>query len=207
MSDHGHCHHEHDHSDDQEDFSAKFSLYLKIDSDNVECLNEATEGSGKVVFKPWDERLDRTKFIESDCDAELLLKIPFTCVVKLKSIAFLGGENDLQPKRLRLFKNNPHMTFDEVEKTPDQEFELPANMSDDVVQFPLKSTKFSNTTNLAIHIPDSYGGEISKVYFVGLAGEFMQEIRNEILVTNYELRANPADHKTKLFDSNSHMIS
>ena len=38
-----------------------YSLYQKIDTEKLQCLNEAEEGSGKTVFKPWDERLDRTK--------------------------------------------------------------------------------------------------------------------------------------------------
>lgn len=37
------------------------SLYKKIDSEKVQCLNESEEGAGKTVFKPWDERFDRTK--------------------------------------------------------------------------------------------------------------------------------------------------
>ena len=40
-----------------------FSLYLKIDTEKVECLNEESEGSGKDVFKPWDQRLDTEKVI------------------------------------------------------------------------------------------------------------------------------------------------
>ena len=60
---HGHSHgcggHDHDH--DSPDRGALFSLYTKIDTERVECLNEASEGSGKLVFKPWDERLDFSK--------------------------------------------------------------------------------------------------------------------------------------------------
>ncbi len=32
--------------------------------DKIQCLNEAQEGSGKTVFKPWDERLDRSKVVK-----------------------------------------------------------------------------------------------------------------------------------------------
>ena len=54
----------HGHSHDLEgdaDFSNQFSLYLKIDLERVTCLNEATDGSGKTVFKPYDQKLDREK--------------------------------------------------------------------------------------------------------------------------------------------------
>ncbi|KAL3219667.1 hypothetical protein MRX96_030221 [Rhipicephalus microplus] len=43
----------------------QYSLYSKIDLDNVECLNEKEEGSGKLVFKPWEQRLDREKASDS----------------------------------------------------------------------------------------------------------------------------------------------
>ena len=59
---HGCCGHEHDHDDASgADRGSQFSLYMKIDTERVECLNEAIEGSGKLVFKPWDQRLDTTQ--------------------------------------------------------------------------------------------------------------------------------------------------
>ena len=39
----------------------QYALYQKINLDGVECLNEAEEGSGKKVFKTWQDRKDRTK--------------------------------------------------------------------------------------------------------------------------------------------------
>jgi len=40
----------------------------------------------KRCFKPWDERLSREKFVESDDDQTLIFNIPFICSIKLKSI-------------------------------------------------------------------------------------------------------------------------
>ena len=65
MSGHGHshggCSGGHDH--DPPDRGAEFSLYTKIDTERVECLNEVIDGSGKLVFKAWDERLDTDKVV------------------------------------------------------------------------------------------------------------------------------------------------
>lgn len=124
---HGHCHHEHhdhDHSSSDE-LGIQYNLYEKIDKDNVQCLNESVEGSGKTVFKPWEKRLDRTdvslvilaghlraqshsyphslfQFVESDADEELLFNIPFTGNVKLKGIKIVSEESDAHPAKLRL---------------------------------------------------------------------------------------------------------
>lgn len=59
MAPHGNhsCEGDHDHQDTPER-GIEYSLYTKIDKDNLECLNEAVEGSAKSIFKPWEERLN-----------------------------------------------------------------------------------------------------------------------------------------------------
>jgi hypothetical protein len=56
---HGHCEHDHNHISEEKGF--EYSLYKKIDFTHLEVLNEAEEGSGNTVFKPWEERLDSNK--------------------------------------------------------------------------------------------------------------------------------------------------
>lgn len=51
------CEGDHNH-DDTPEMGVEYSLFSKIDKDNLECLNESVEGSGKTIFKPWEERLD-----------------------------------------------------------------------------------------------------------------------------------------------------
>jgi hypothetical protein len=72
MSGHSHCHHEHE----DPERGTEYSLYSKIDTLNLVCLNETEEGSAAGVFRPWDHRLDTDKFVESDVDEELLFRIP-----------------------------------------------------------------------------------------------------------------------------------
>lgn len=76
MASHGHsCDGDHDH-DETPELGLQYSLYSKIDKDNLECLNESVEGSGKTVFKPWEERLDfntvRLCFDKTFCNTNLL---------------------------------------------------------------------------------------------------------------------------------------
>lgn len=99
--DHG-CAHEASNIDHSPEMGIEYSLYQKIDMENLEVLNEETEGSGKTVFKPYEERLDFSRFVTSDADEELLINIPFTGNVKLKGVIILGADDETHPKRLRM---------------------------------------------------------------------------------------------------------
>lgn len=55
------CEHESTDSDHSNEIGIQYSLYKKIDMENLECLNETTDGSGKLVFKPYEERLNFDK--------------------------------------------------------------------------------------------------------------------------------------------------
>lgn len=57
----GKCGHDHQHETKPDELGNLYTLFLKIDLGKVQCLNECTDGSGKNVFKPWDERLDTEK--------------------------------------------------------------------------------------------------------------------------------------------------
>ncbi|KTG03404.1 hypothetical protein cypCar_00004246, partial [Cyprinus carpio] len=67
MSGHGHGHgggHSHgccecDHEPAER--GVEYELYRRIDIEKLQCLNESRDGDGKLVFKPWDQRTDRTK--------------------------------------------------------------------------------------------------------------------------------------------------
>ncbi|RRT82970.1 hypothetical protein B296_00002363 [Ensete ventricosum] len=75
----------------------------------VSALNEAVAGSVKSVFKPWNRRLDTSEgFLESnDGDPELLVFIPFTSDVKIKSISVVGGSGGTSPSKMRAY-DSPH---------------------------------------------------------------------------------------------------
>lgn len=60
--DHGHgCSHEATDEDHALEMGIQYSLYTKIDIENTECLNEEKDGSGKLVFKPYEDRFDLSK--------------------------------------------------------------------------------------------------------------------------------------------------
>lgn len=64
---HGHSHsfgqdcgHEATDVDHALEMGIEYSLFKKIDMDNLECLNEECEGTGKKVFKAYENRLNHT---------------------------------------------------------------------------------------------------------------------------------------------------
>ncbi len=200
-----HEHHDCDH--DSPDRGAEASLFCRVNIDSVTCLNEQTKDSIRQVFKPWDKRWDVEPMCSSDADDSLIVRIPFSGLVKIKSITILGPGGEEDPKSCKLYVNKD-MDFDSVEDvTADQEFELVGQSRHtagtggglgtnvDVPEYALKVSKFSNVRHLSIHIPDSFGGDAVSVSYIGLKGQFMQPFKEPISNLIYELNANPADHK------------
>jgi hypothetical protein len=56
--------------------SVEWSIFSRIDTDNLQCLNEAVDESCKKIFRPWEERLSKDYVVKSDVDQELLFNIP-----------------------------------------------------------------------------------------------------------------------------------
>lgn len=59
MAPHGKCCGDSSHEHEDPEKGVEYSLYTKINLNDMECLNETVEGSGKTVFKPWEDRLNR----------------------------------------------------------------------------------------------------------------------------------------------------
>ncbi|KAI8354156.1 galactose-binding domain-like protein [Blakeslea trispora] len=191
-----HCHDEHcDHDhDDLPESGEQFLLYSKIDIDNVRCLNEAESNSGKKVIRPWNERMDDDKFLESDADEQLIVHVPFTGTVKLRSICLRTDKSDAAPSKMKVFINRDDVDFDVAESyTPTQEFDLVEN-SDQVVEYGVKVTKFSNIRNITLFFPENFGEDVSIIRYIGFKGEW-SEMKRDPIITIYEASANPADHK------------
>ncbi|KAJ3204331.1 hypothetical protein HDU82_005914 [Entophlyctis luteolus] len=178
---------------------AEFSLYKHIDLDNVLGFNEALPGSAKTIFKPWDARFDESKFIESDADEQLIIFIPFTGNIKLKSIA-VRGYGEQSPAKMKAYINRDIVDFSAIEtiQSADQEWDLvdpTVNSVTEVPEYPTRLTKFGNVRNLTLFFPANVGdAETTKIVYIGLKGEWT-ELNKDPVITLYELAANPADHK------------
>lgn len=65
---------------------------------------------------------------------------------------------------------------------------------------------FSSVHHLTIHIPSNFGAEQTKIYYIGLRGEFFQAHRHGVTICTYETRPNLSDHKNPLDEQVSHQI-
>jgi hypothetical protein len=173
------CHHDHEECVSHEDGGVLYSLYTKIDLPKVECFNESVEGAGCTVFKPWEQRFDRSKYVESDADEELLFYIPF--------------------------KNRPPLGFDEVRGKADQTLQLIED-SDGSVEYKLKTICFSGVQTLLLHFPKNFGAETSIIYYIGMRGEFSKSHRHGVTICTYEAKPNPSDHKTQQQHSSTSFV-
>lgn len=61
MNGHGRCHCCGEEAAGSGERGAAWGLYLRIDRQRLQCLNERREGSGALVFRAWEERGDRAK--------------------------------------------------------------------------------------------------------------------------------------------------
>lgn len=188
---HAHDGHDHGHDHDAPDAPAD-NLFARIDHPNIVALNCAAAQPAKIV-KPWHQRLDEAVAIESDADDQMILRIPFTGVVKLKSVLIKAGPGDQTPTRVALYANEDGLDFDDVaEKPSSQEFEMV--QSRDVGEYQVKASKFSNVTDVTLFFPASQGADTIQLYYIGFMGTWT-ESKKEPIVAVFESQANLADHE------------
>eukprot|EP01111_Echinosteliopsis_oligospora_P012027 TRINITY_DN4086_c0_g1_i3.p1 TRINITY_DN4086_c0_g1~~TRINITY_DN4086_c0_g1_i3.p1 ORF type:complete len:204 (+),score=33.66 TRINITY_DN4086_c0_g1_i3:83-694(+) len=185
---------DHNHSD-LEGRGEEFSLFQKIATERVTCFNESVSGSGKNVFKPFDQRHDKVKYLESnEDDAELLLHIPFDGIVKLKSIVVIGGEDGMHPNKMKAYINRDDLDFSIVsDLKPVQEWDLHEDYKGEV-EYTTRMAKFINVSHLTLHFPSSFSNDKSRIYYIGLKGDFTQ-MKRQAVIAVYESRPQASDHQ------------
>ncbi|KAG0494217.1 hypothetical protein HPP92_005211 [Vanilla planifolia] len=188
----------HDHSCEDHDCAADWSLYKHINIDKVIALNESIAGSVKTIFKPWDRRLDNLEgCLESnEGDPELIVFIPFTSDVKIKSISIIGGAGGTSPSKMRAFINRDGIDFSDAHNMqPIQDWELVENLQG-MLEYQTRYSRFQSVGSLTMHFPENFGADVTQMHYIGLRGEATQMKRDAVTNIVYELYPNPSEHKT-----------
>jgi len=139
--------------------------------ESVHGLNLEVPEDARSVIKPWDEREDVTKFAESGVDDQLVIHVPFTQNVKVKSILLKLGRGELAPRRLLIFVNSIQIVdFQEVDS---RRTDLDINLQQGQVsttEYPLRAAVFANVQSLSLHFRNAEGGEKSRIFYIGFRG-------------------------------------
>lgn len=110
----------------------------------VGCLNHKSVTNPSKLF----ER--DSSFIESDCDEQLLIKIPFTHPVKLKALIVDSVNKESGPKTIHLYANQSGLSFEQLESIkPIQSITL-KGIEMEIV--PLKFVNFQKVSFLTVNL-------------------------------------------------------
>lgn len=173
-------------------------LFPYINHDGVCTFNEAKQGMGQSIIKSWDQRLDTTKILESDADDQLILYIPFTGLVKLKSLVLRCIPDESAPKTCQIFINHENIDFDTVESLkPIQSIELVTpSHANEIIEYPLKTQFYRSCRNITLFFQENWSNqkEPTRIYLLGFKGTW-SEFYKKPIITLYEAAPNPLDHK------------
>ncbi|KAJ7512739.1 galactose-binding domain-like protein [Mycena galericulata] len=148
------------------------NLYGFIDKDKVHGLNLAVFEDAKAIIKPWDERDSTEKYADSGVDDQIILHIPFTQQVRLKSILLKLGRGEVTPRHLRIYANHPTIIdFADAETTTPQLNISLLEGETGVIEYPFRVAAFTSVTSLSLFFSDSVGGDVSRIYYVGFKGD------------------------------------
>jgi len=193
------CEQEHDHSHDEPESGFEQTLFPYIDTTKIVCLNEHSPGAGKRILKPFDQKLTQDPYLESSVDEELILVIPFTVSVNVKSIIVIGADEDSCPSRVKLFKNRDDIDFGNADEiTAEQTLDIAFDKRGEV-DLMVRPSKFQNVNQLTLYFPSNHsdGEEQTRIVYVGIKGTSTNYRRGVVENAIYESKPQLSDHSIK----------
>lgn len=148
------------------------SLRSKLDIKQLELLNAANTSSVRDLF----DSASTSKTIESDCDEQLMIYIPFQESVKTHSLVIRVNpeETNHAPSHLRVFLNRPNcLSFDDVDRIPATQIINDVSYDDKgVAVVGLRFVKFQKVNSLVIFIEKNAGSEdVTKLQNIEVLGD------------------------------------
>ena len=112
----------------------------------------------------------------------------------MKGLIVGGDYDDSHPARVKLFKNRSNMTFDDAGAAADQEFNLVRDITC-TLEYMVKVVTFTSLHHLTLY--SNFGADQTKIFYIGLVGEFTKCDRVVVVNFVYEVMVIPEDHKTR----------
>lgn len=126
----------------------------------------------KAIIKPWDQRGDTTAYADSNVDDQIVIHVPFTENVRLRSISLKLGRGELAPRHLRIFANHTTIVdFDDAEVTKPQLNITLQEGEAGVIEYPLNTPAFASIHSLSVFFSEAVGGEVTRLYYIGFRGD------------------------------------
>ena len=161
------------------------------------------------VLKPnklcFDVNESNPNVLVSNTDAEMLIYIYFTKIVRLRGLCLVSLDESIrrtyrveQPSKINLYVNRDDISFDRCATIkPTESIDL-KNMSPNDTFCPVKPTLFFRTSSLTIHIPGnrSQSPEIkTALQHIGFFGEASEiEVSKRVVTTVYETKPSVHDY-------------
>jgi hypothetical protein len=172
----------------------------------VECLNEEVQGSGKLVLKLHEDRLNAEPSLQSpEEDPELLLTIPFTEAVTVQSITIRNNSSRADtaaPRTVKIFARDD-VDFEMArDMRADMELALlpPDHFVTGTIDYPCRPAgRFQNIAALTIFVVDNYdetGASGTEISYVGVKGKGTA-MKRRAVESVYESQGMPKDHKVR----------
>lgn len=185
-----------------------------IDLDNVQVLNCKYIPRSNTFNDFINNAIDTYEngtVLESDCDNQILLVIPFYGPVTLYSVLMDTSGSEGQPKHLDIYKDldSSFNNFNSIlSRKPDQSIEVLVGCNG-INEYPLDRTKiFKNVSKVHMLLPDNWEDDedlITKISYLEIRGfskDSVTKARNQTEPTRvffkpaqYEALGNPKDHK------------
>ncbi|EKM56013.1 uncharacterized protein PHACADRAFT_94454 [Phanerochaete carnosa HHB-10118-sp] len=148
------------------------NLYTSIDKTNVHGLNLTVPEDAQAVIKPWDERNDTSVSAQSNVDDQIIIHVPFTQNVRVRSVLLKLGRGEETPRHLRLYANhNTIVDFAEAEEiTPQLDITLQEGEVG-VTEYPLRAATFANVFSLSLYFNNAIGSDVARIFYIGFRGD------------------------------------
>lgn len=168
-------------------------LFEFIDKEAIQCFNERKVGMCKDIVRPLEDKNKGPEgaVLRSGYGKDMVIVVPFSCEVRVKSIIMISGDNGEAPKELKLYKNEEAVDVNiQEDKAPLQKMDL--NQGE--VEYATNLMKFSNVSNIVLGLDGTFGAKKSSLKYLGFKGD---KLRNKVKVveTVYEVRAQLKDHE------------